>query len=43
MLFFVLQAGGKLFYIDPDHFPDKALLAALTPQEPSAAGSDLMH
>ncbi len=36
-----LQAEGKFFYLDPDHFPDKALLAALTPSEPSAAGGSI--
>ncbi|BDA40457.1 Uncharacterized protein C1834.10c [Coccomyxa sp. Obi] len=29
----------KFFYLDADRFPDKALLAALTPPEPSAAGT----
>ena len=33
-----LQARGKFFYLDADHFGDKQLLAALTPNEPSAAG-----
>ena len=36
-----MQAEGKLFYLDPDHFPDRKLLAALTPNEPSAAGSSI--
>ncbi len=35
----LLQAQGKFFYLDADHFQDKALLAALTPDEPSAAAS----
>jgi hypothetical protein len=40
---FFVQARGKYFYVDPDHFPDRALLAALMPPEPSAAGSDVTH
>jgi hypothetical protein len=35
------QVNGKFFYLDADHFPDKALLAALTPPEPSAAGTSI--
>lgn len=33
------QVKKKFFYLDADRFPDKALLAALTPPEPSAAGT----
>ena len=33
-----VQARGKFFYLDADHFSDKQLLAALTPDEPSAPG-----
>ena len=33
----IMQAHGKFFYLDADHFEDKALLDALTPSEPSAA------
>lgn len=35
-----MQAHGKYFYVDPDHFPDLGVLEQLTPPEPSAAGSD---
>ena len=33
----IMQAHGKFFYLDADHFEDKVLLDALTPSEPSAA------
>ncbi|EIE26861.1 hypothetical protein COCSUDRAFT_59369 [Coccomyxa subellipsoidea C-169] len=35
--------NGKFFYLDDNTFPDKELLAALTPPEPSAAGSSISN
>lgn len=28
-----VQVGGKIYYLDADNFPDKALLARLAPQQ----------
>ncbi|XP_078445403.1 uncharacterized protein LOC144714526 [Wolffia australiana] len=33
--FVTFRAGGNLFFVDRDHFKDKALLARLTPSKPS--------
>ena len=38
-----VQAQGKFFYLDADRFEDKGLLAALTPDEPSAASPSDKH
>ena len=32
-----LQAGGKVYYVDAEHFENKALLARLVPQVAAAA------